>query len=142
MIIRKLGSGHYDLIVQLWAEAQLPFRPKGRESRERLTAEMLQPHCAFYGAFDKEALVGIVIANWDGRRGWINRLAVHPDYRGRGLAADLLDEAEQFLKGQGCLVFTALIEEPNDKSVRAFKKSGYVVMDEVKYYSKRLFPEA
>lgn len=54
----------------------------------------------------------------------------------------LITEAERFLNEKGALVISALIEDDNDPSIRAFSKAGYVVMDEIKYYSKRPYPEA
>ena len=52
----------------------------------------------FIGAFADGKLVGIVVATHDGRKGWINRLAVHPDYRRRGIAKKLIEEAEEYLR--------------------------------------------
>ncbi|MEE8576101.1 MAG: GNAT family N-acetyltransferase [candidate division Zixibacteria bacterium] len=137
MEIKRLSSEHYDQIIELWNKARLDHRPKGRDSRALLTEEMSAPHCGFIGMFDEERLIGVVIGNWDGRRGWINRLAIRPDYRGSKLGGKLLQAAESFLREQGAIVFTALIEENNIPSSSCFEKEGYVVEDSIKYYSKR-----
>ena len=44
---------------------------------------MANRDCAFFGLLEQSKLIGVCIANWDGRRGWINRLAIDPDFRGR-----------------------------------------------------------
>lgn len=142
MELRVLAADSYESVIALWARAGLGFRPKGRDSRDRVVAEMADPHCRYIGLFDGERMIGVVIANYTFRRAWIERLAVDPEYRGTGLAGRLIAEAERFLNEKGALVISALIETPNDQSVRAFTKAGYAVMDEVKYYSKRPYPEA
>jgi len=142
MDTRALTIDHYEEIISLWEVSGLSHRPQGRDSREHISAEMTNPLCRYIGAFDSTRLVGVVIANYDSRRGWINRLAVHPDYRGKRLARDLIAEAESFLHKQGALVIAALIEEDNATSIAAFAGTGYEVMDSIKYYSKRPFPGA
>ncbi len=137
LTIRELTVADYETLTALWDRAGLPYKPKGRESRGRLGKEMSLPHCLALGLFDGDRLLGAGIANWDGRRGWINRLAVHPDYRGLGLAGRLLEPLEAFLKEQGALVICALIEEENEPSMTCFEKAGYVCWPEVKYFSKR-----
>jgi len=103
----------YDDILNVWTLAGLPFKPKGRESRELLSLEMDNPYCIFYGMYDDDRLIGVVIGNFDGRRGWINRLAIIPDYRGKNLGQLLIDKAEQFLYENGAKVICALIENIN-----------------------------
>ena len=44
----------------------------------------------FYVAVQDDRVVGTVIAGYDGVRGWIHRLAVHPDIRRCGLATQLM----------------------------------------------------
>ena len=48
-------------------------------------------------AVHEETIVGCVIVGWDGWRAHLYRLAVHPDWRRRGLARWLLMVAEQRL---------------------------------------------
>lgn len=142
MEYRILTPDSYDDLIALWKKAGLSFRPNGRDRRERVEQEMTDPHCRFIGLFEIDRLIGVVIANYTFRRAWIERLAVDPDYRGQGLAGKLIAEAESFLNDKGALVISALIEDTNDRSIRAFTKAGYAVMDEIKYFSKRPFPDA
>lgn len=135
--IRSLTIDDYDRMVRLWLDAGLTFRPKGRDSREMLEVEMSRDYCAFFGLFVEQRMVGVAIANWDGRRGWVNRVAVHPDFRGQRLASKLIDKCEEFLRECGALVICALIEDPNLPSMSAFEHAGYSCLDEIKYFSKR-----
>ena len=49
-----------------------------------------------------DRLVGSVMVGYEGHRGWINYLVVHPDHRGRGLGRALVHEAERRLGALGC----------------------------------------
>lgn len=138
---RRLSIDDFDDMIRVWSVAGLPTKPNGRESRKMLEVEMSHEYCAFLGVFDRKRLVGLVIANYDGRRGWINRLAVDPDYRGLGLAAELIAKGEEFLNRFGEVVICALIEDPNYPSMSLFKKTGYVCMRSVTYWSKRPRPD-
>jgi ribosomal protein S18 acetylase RimI-like enzyme len=137
LIQRRLTIDDYASIVALWGETDLGHKPSGRDSRDNILREMESPDNLFYGAFIDDRLVGVIIANFDRRRGWINRLAVHPDVRGKGLAGELIAAAETFLHERGALVIAALIEDYNAASISAFSKSGYSCLDSIKYYSKR-----
>jgi ribosomal protein S18 acetylase RimI-like enzyme len=91
----------------------------------------------FIGAFENGKLIGAVIASSDGRKGWINRLAVDPEYRRRGIAKALIAEAEKALRQKGLKIFCALIEDSNKASKELFRKCGYVEHRDIIYFSKR-----
>ncbi|RLI17007.1 hypothetical protein DRO54_12165 [Candidatus Bathyarchaeota archaeon] len=83
-------------------------------------------------------MIGTVIGSCDFRmKGWINRLAVDPTYRGRGIAKELVTRMEKTLKERGVVVIAALIELPNPASINLFKKLGYTVHDSIVYVTKR-----
>lgn len=142
MEIRGLSIADHDQVLRVWEEAGLPGRPEGRDSRERMAEQMLRDGDLFLGAFKGERMVGVVLGTYDGRKGYINRLAVVPATRGVGIAKALLKECEAALRKRGAEVICTLIEVPNRASVEFFKKAGYVEHEDIVYLSKRDRPEA
>ena len=138
---RPFAIEDHAALLALWRKADLHHKPTGRDSRESMAAEAKRPYVHILLALDGDRLVGSVVASHDGRRGWINRLAVHPDWRGQGLAADLIDRAEAWLKDQGLGILVCLIEAENTPSRNLFQKKDYVEHTDIVYYSKRLRPD-
>lgn len=137
MEIRRLNINDYQELVRLWARAGLPSKPKGRDSPESLAEQMKANPDFFIGAFKDGKLIGAVIASSDTRKGWINRLAVDPNFRRQRVAKTLVEEAEKTLRQHGIRIFCALIENSNNASKELFKKCGYVQHHDIIYFSKR-----
>jgi ribosomal protein S18 acetylase RimI-like enzyme len=137
MKTRRLTSADYDQIVELWQKAGLPYKPQGRDRREAFEAQVVTNPDLCIGVFEENRLAGVVLATSDGRKGWINRLAVDSDCRRRGVAKTLIHEAETALRKRGIQVFCALIESGNAASMRLFKASGYREHRDIVYFSKR-----
>lgn len=137
MKIRRLAIADYRELVRLWERAKLPVKPRGRDSRAHVAREMRCNPDFFIGAFDGPLMVGAVLASHDGRKGWLNRIAVDPDYRGRGLAQRLTRAGEQALRRHGIRIFGLLIHTRNRASLGLARKMGYVVHDDIAYLSKR-----
>jgi len=137
MEIRRLTISDYEEMVRLWSRAKLPFKPKGRDSKKAIAAQMKANSEFFLGAFENNRLVGTVIISCDLRKGWINRLAVDPDHRYRGIAKVLIAESEKILRKHGIRIFCALIEDYNTISKKLFKECGYIEHRDIIYFSKR-----
>jgi len=140
-ITRALKIADYDDLIKLWQIANLPCRPNGRDSHEAIAREMQRVETCFLGMFDNNKLIAAVLGTSDGRKGWINRLAVAPEYRRQGLGERLLKECEAFLDKLGIKVIAALIEGDNQPSFAIFEKSGYKFAKNIAYYSKRPSPD-
>ena len=137
MKIRKLTIADYPELIRLWARAKLPAKPKGRDRRVHIAKEMACNPGFFIGAFDHGLMIGTVIASHDGRKGWLNRIAVDPDYRRQGLAKILTMAGEKALRKHGIRIFGLLIHEYNSASLKLAKKMGYKVHDDILYLTKR-----
>ena len=69
-------------------------------------------------------------------KGWINRLAVKKEYRGRGIGTKLVKKLEKIFKDKGFKIWAALIEPDNPEAMKFFENLAYEDSD-IKYYSKR-----
>lgn len=141
-VVRRLAPAELPALIELWQAAGLPIKTGGRDRIDRLKREMDDYPGDFIGAFVGPALVGAVLATWDGRKGWINRVAVHPSHRRRGIAGLLIAAAERELESRGALIIAALIETDNDPSRKLFERAGYDDYGEIVYVSKRKGPDA
>lgn len=132
-----LNTQHHAEIVDLWQRAGLHIRPEGRDSAEAFAQQMASGVQTPIGLREGERLVGVALATHDSRKGWINRLAVDPDYRRRGLGLQLIRLCEEHLKSCGIEVWAALIEDWNEASLGLFRKAGYTLHDQTTYATRR-----
>lgn len=142
--IRVLSLDDYNRLLALWQRSGLhSLRLQGRDSREAVAAQLATGLQTILGLEVDGRLVGSVITTHDGRKGWINRLVVDPDFRRRGYGARLVQAAEETLRAQGMSVIAALVEADNPASFALFQKAGYVEIDPgIHYLSKRDSGEA
>jgi ribosomal protein S18 acetylase RimI-like enzyme len=136
-VIRDFRAGDYDALLALWDFAGLPYRPKGRDARAEIERQAHEPTAIYLVAEADGEIVGAVLGTHDGRRGWINRLAVLPEYRRRNVGATLVAEVERRLAVEGIEIFACLIEEGNDGSKAFFDELGYERFGGISYYTKR-----
>jgi len=139
--IRELRPSDYDALIALWQSADLPFKLHGRDTRAAIEQQLSQPMSVYFGAFANDELIGAVLGTHDGRKGWINRLAVHPRHRSRGLGRRLVEAVEGRLREQGIEIVAALVEDWNETSLAVFEKLGYVRHPDIHYLSKRAGPD-
>jgi ribosomal protein S18 acetylase RimI-like enzyme len=139
--VRRLRIEDYDALLVLWLEARLPHRPKGRDKRDNIARELTRPSAMFFVAEKNGRLIGSAFGTHDGRKGWINRVAVAPDYQRRGIAAKLVKEVESRLRDAGIGIIACLIEDWNTASIGFFQKIGYQRRDDIIYFTKRMDPE-
>lgn len=135
--IRELREEDYGALVALWREGGLPYRPQGRDGREALARQLKEDTAVYLVAEVAGTVVGAVLGSHDGRKGWINRLAVLPDYSRRNVGAMLVAEVERRLAARGIAIFACLVEDWNEGSKAFFEKVGYKPFRGVSYFTKR-----
>jgi GNAT superfamily N-acetyltransferase len=142
IILCALQAADYDEVLALWQHAGLPVRAEGRDAPAAFARQMASGLQRVIGLRADDKLVAVAVLTHDGRKGWINRLAVEPAYRRQGLARRLIAEAERwFAQNIGLEVWAALIERHNDASLLLFEELGYGQPD-VAYVSKRMRHDA
>ncbi len=135
--LRRLTIEDHGAVLKLWQRAGLhSIRPEGRDSRSEFAKQLAGGQIAI-GLEEDGQLIGVVIVTNDTRKGWINRLAIDPDYRRKGFGEQLVRAAEEALQGAGLHLIAALIEEGNAASLTLFEKLGYAAHPKIVYVSKR-----
>jgi ribosomal protein S18 acetylase RimI-like enzyme len=82
-------------------------------------------------------VIGSIMIGYDGHRGWVNYLAVHPDHRRDGLGRLLMEEAEQRLVEMGCAKVNLQVRRSNEEAIEFYRRVGFVA-DDVVSMGKRL----
>ena len=80
----------------------------------------------FFVRFLEDKLIASVMGGYDGHRGWINYLAVHPDFQARGYGKQLMDNVENRLRKLGCPKINLQIRDANNKVLSYYQKLGFV----------------
>jgi ribosomal protein S18 acetylase RimI-like enzyme len=93
----------------------------------------------FVGLLD-ERLIASVMAGYDGHRGWINYLAVHPDYQRSGFGRMMMQKAEESLRAAGCPKINLQVRSSNVAVIEFYKTLGFKA-DDVVSLGKRLEPD-
>jgi len=139
--IRDAKIKDVETILTIWKKADLTYKPKGRDTKENLISQLGLPQiCVFIASFmDKD--VATIMVTHDGRKGWLNRLAVMKKFRNKGIAQQLIAHSEKWLASKGLEIFATLIDDPNDPSMNLFSKAGYTKHNDIIYFTKKLHPE-
>lgn len=124
-------------MLALWRAADVhPATGSHREGLERLlasdceallVAELHAPGSSSgsSSAAPGIALVGSLIAVWDGWRGSFYRLAVHPEHRREGLATELVREGERRLAAHDAERLTAIVADEDPGAREFWAAAGY-----------------
>lgn len=106
-----------------------PDQPSDRESgRETPGGEKTPNH---------GTIVATVMAGYEGHRGWINYLAVHPDCQRKGYGRMMMNRAEALLLELGCPKINLQVRVGNEGVIEFYRKLGYQI-DQVVSLGKRL----
>jgi len=110
-------------VLDLWREADAPRSMTDDDDALR-TLVAHDPGALLLAEVAGEP-VGTVIVGWDGWRGALYRLVVLPGWRRRGIARDLVAEAEGRLREAGARRVAAMVIGDHDPATAFWSAVGY-----------------
>lgn len=129
MRIRPFAPEDSGAVVALWHEAGVT-RPWNDPLADIERKRAVQPEL-FLVAVDANQPVGVIMAGFDGHRGWLNYLAVAERYRGSGLGRRLVEAAEAELAALGCPKIQLQVRPENTKVLGFYEHLGYTCYEVV-----------
>jgi ribosomal protein S18 acetylase RimI-like enzyme len=133
--VRSFQADDETAVIALWQRCGLtrPWNDPAKDIRRKLAE---QPE--LFGVLcDGEALIGTVMAGYEGHRGWINYLAVSPDRQREGQGQRLMAWAEARLRERGCPKINLQVRQGNDAVLAFYAAIGFAD-DQVVSLGKRL----
>jgi len=135
LLIRPFQTEDEDALVALWkmCELTVPWNNPHKDIARKL---QVQPELFLVGILDN-SLIATVMGGYEGHRGWINYLAVHQDFQGKGYGQEIMNSVETGLREMGCPKINLQIRRGNDKIASFYQKLGFT-SDNVVSMGKRL----
>ena len=123
MLVRPCRTDDEESLVSLWqvCELTVPWNNPHKDIARKL---QVQPELFLIGILDSR-LIATVMGGYDGHRGWINYLAVHPDFQGNGYGQEIMNSVETGLREMGCPKINLKIRTVNDKIASFYQKLGF-----------------
>lgn len=121
---------HFDGVAALWRDA-FPNDAPWNAAEIAIPRKLTVQRDLFLVALELDAVVGSVMAGYDGHRGWISRIAVLSSHRGEGIGRCLLIRAENGLLERGCLKINLQVAASNASTIDFYRKAGYSVEERV-----------
>ena len=138
MEIRVFRQDDFEEIVTLWECCDV-LRPSDDPEMD-IERKLNHEADLFLVAQISGAVVGSIMGGYDGHRGSACYLAVHPDYRGRGIANALISRLEKKLIARGCPKIQIVMCEESDTVPCLYEKLDYEVQ-QVVMLEKRLIED-
>ncbi len=134
--VREMHILDYSSVARLWQETDemLLREADSQENIQRyldrnpgLSFVAVKPNC--------HTLIAAVLAGTDGRRGYVQHLAVDPRFRRQGIGESLLEKVTEALSKQGIDKTHLFVANDNAAAQQFYQRLGWQPRPEVSMYS-------
>lgn len=128
--IRPYHEDDEAAVAALWREI-FPDAPPHNQPEADIWRKLAVQRELFLVALHGERPVGTAMAGYDGHRGWLYYLAVHPERRRRGVGRALMARVEKDLAAMGCPKLNLQVRAGNIGAVAFYRRLGFAIEERV-----------
>jgi len=121
-----VNAAHRTQVMALW-EAVFGYQEAHNNPNVVIDKKLAVDDQLFFVAVADNAVVGTIMAGYDGHRGWIYSVAVSPSHRKQGIGSRLVSHAERVLTSKGAVKINLQIVEGNENVASFYSSLGYSV---------------
>ena len=138
MMIRIMTIDDYERVYALWLSCKGMGLNDLDDTREGIGRYLARnPKTCFVAEADG-AILGVILAGHDGRRGYIYHTAVSPDHRHAGIATQLVEAAVDALKAEGINKSALVVFSRNADGNAFWERMGFTVREDLVYRNRTL----
>ncbi|MDE1298382.1 GNAT family N-acetyltransferase [Vibrio aestuarianus] len=132
--IREMDIADYDDVIKLWGQTE-GMSLRDADSKESINNYLIRNPNLSFVAMSANKIVGAVLVGTDGRRGYLQHLAVSSSFRGKNLGRELVSQAISALANVGVPKTHLFVYNENVNAQQFYEKLGWFPRDEVRMYS-------
>ena len=133
--ICEFSIKNYEAVVALWRSCE-GIGLSEADSKENLNDYLKRNPALSFVARSSNRIVGAVLCGHDGRRGYLHHLAVHPDFRSRGIGRALVKKCIVSLQSIGIQKCHLFIFNSNTAGIQFWEKIGWRYRNDIGVVSK------
>ncbi len=133
---RLFVDSDYEEVYSLWIRSGLKLSLS--DNKEELLKFAEYNRDSFFLLINNDAIIGAVFAAYDGRRGYINHLAVDPNFQGHGLGKLLMDKSIEYYDSINCVKVHLMIEKDNSQVVEFYNSRDWHIRDDLILMTKTM----
>src|SRR5690606_5193536 len=122
--LREIRDDDVEQVVALWRDCDLT-RPWNDPHRDIADARRNPTSTVLVALDATSAVVGSVLAGYEGHRGWLYYVAVRPELQGTGLGRRLVTAAEEWLRDAGASRVRLMVRTSNAAVQGFYATLGY-----------------
>ena len=135
---RVMNASDYDGVYELWMNIPGLGMNSTDDSREGIEKYIKRNPTTSFVALVDGKIVGAILAGHDGRRGFVQHIAVMSEFRKRGIASALVDSAMKALEEEGIHKVALLTYKKNELGNDFWDKTGFKIREDVYYRNKSI----
>lgn len=132
--IREMDISDYQAVIELWGQTD-NLSLRDADSEHNIAAYLERNPRLSFVALDGDIVVGAVLVGTDGRRGYLQHLAVDDRYRGQRIGQRLVDQSIRALAELGIPKTHLFVLNENHSAKGFYDKLGWYPRNEITMYS-------
>lgn len=138
IIFRVMTIEDYEGVYELWVNTPGMGLNSTDDSKEGVEKYLKRNPTTSFVAEDNGKIIGVILSGHDGRRGYIHHTAVLPNYRNRGIATRLVENAMNALDKEGINKVALVAFEKNKIGNDFWENIGFTVRNDLLYRNKNI----
>ena len=134
--ICNMSMNDYNAVYELWSSCDGIGLNEIDDSENGIARFLLRNPTTCFVAKVDGMIIGAILAGHDGRRGYIYHLAVKKQYRGRGIAKQLVNAAVFALNRLGIQKAGLVVFSDNEEGNAFWERLGFCVRKDLFYRNK------